>query len=61
MIVIKNEVSQEHGHGYYLFECDKCDHLIAIDVADVFTSNFKFHCPICGANRSHLTYKELRT
>lgn len=48
----------KHGQETMMFECDQCDHEVAIDAYDMFVAEFNVFCPVCGAGPDHLTFKE---
>jgi DNA-directed RNA polymerase subunit RPC12/RpoP len=48
----------QHGQEQLLYTCSKCKNTVAIDTFDLLQSEDNIHCPVCGADSSHLDMVE---
>lgn len=44
----------KHGQEQLLFTCSNCKNTVAIDTYDLLQAEENIHCPVCGADGSHL-------
>lgn len=54
----RTKLITQHGQEQLFYTCSKCKNTVAIDTYDLLQAEDIIHCPVCGADSSHLDMVE---